>query len=154
MPKPVKVITYLAVLSSFIYLLLTPQYMDVKIVGIRAVSGYEYALQHEIFELDIDGRTIRFITNGRGRFAIPKPSKLPFTSVELTLFPEGTSASKPEIPLSIPFFDKIIGRTKIVQATDGKYSIATELKANDLATTVSNIFIKSAYAEEDKLAKT
>ncbi|MCP4487240.1 MAG: hypothetical protein GY820_07970 [Gammaproteobacteria bacterium] len=144
MPKPVQVFTYLLMVFLFSYLLLSPQYVDGKLMGLNE-DGKEYAIQHEIFELDVDGRTIRFVTNGRGRFAIPKPDKFPLNGIELTFFPEGTGNGSPETSIVVPFSDSVLGGTKIINV-DGNYSISDEL--GGFANLLKKFFVNSAYADD------
>lgn len=144
MPKSVQIFTYLLVVFLFSYLLLSPHYVDGKLMGVDE-DGREYAIQHEIFELEVDGRTIRFVTNGRGRFAIPKPNKFPLSGIELTFFPEGTGNRSPETSIIVPFTDSVLGRTKIINA-EGNYSIDDE--SEEVANLFERFFINSAHADD------
>jgi len=147
MPSGIKVFTYLTVLASFVYLLFTPQFIDGKVVGVYADSDQEYAIQHEMFELDIEGRTIRFVTNGRGRFAIPKPNKFPFTKVELTFFPEGTENGSPEDLVVLEFADSLMGEAKIY-TNNGDFSTNNPVaQSRETRSSILSFLLPSAYAQ-------
>lgn len=140
MPREVQVFTYLLFVFLFSYLLLVPQYVDGKLMGIDE-QNREFAIQHETFELDVDGRTIRFVTNSRGRFAIPKPGKLPGNQIALTFFPDGTGRGAHEVDVIIPFVDTLLGRTKVL-VKKGEYYTANYQPSN-----LPSLFPK-AYAQD------
>jgi hypothetical protein len=144
MPQSVQVFTYLLVVFLFAYLLITPQYIDGKLLGVNE-NGKPYAIQHEIFEIDVDGRIIRFVTNGRGRFAIPKTNKFPLNGVELTFFPSGAENGSPEVSIIVPLSDAVIGRTTIIN-NEGVYSILDD-KVLETVSILKGLIINMAYAE-------
>lgn len=144
MPKPVRIGTYIVFLVSYIYLLFTPQYIDGQLKAVNPQTGNPFPMRHQVFEMYVDGRSIRFVTDGRGRYAIPKPSKLPLNPIELWFFPEGMEAGSPDKKVLIPVLSAVNGRADIL-SKDGDYFVYDD---ETLLTGLGNFFISAAHADE------
>ncbi|WP_193162322.1 hypothetical protein [Microbulbifer hainanensis] len=147
MPQAVRVGTFIAFVASYFYLMFAPQYIDGQLNAFDRESNTSFPLQHQIFEMFVDGRSIRFVTDGRGRYAIPKPSKLPLSPVELSFFPEGMKDGSPEKKVMIPVLSAVSGRADILNI-DGNYVIDDK---NRVAGATS-FFIPSAHAQDTAAA--
>lgn len=83
MPKGVRVVTYLVMLSLFAYLVLLPKFIEAQILTCRA-DGRVVPYRGTSVYMHIDGRDYTFMTNERGFVSIPLITKIP-SSIEVSV---------------------------------------------------------------------
>ncbi len=84
-PLWVRVLTYLALLSVFIYLVLIPRFIDGQLVVKDESTGGLVPYRGASIQLQVDGRDYKFTSNESGYFSIPIVSRLP-EPVEFQVF--------------------------------------------------------------------
>lgn len=106
MPLWVRVIVYFMFVFTYIYLLLSPSYLDGKLVVIDEEGG-EYAVRgNKQIVIWSDGRLIKVIPNEDGYWAVPIPSKIPFKEIDLSVL-IGERSYSVIIPYSYVFSGKV-----------------------------------------------
>lgn len=77
MPAWVRVLTYLVLLTVFIYLVLLPRFVDGQLVVRDPSSGGLLPYRGADLQVHVDGRSYKFRSNEEGYFSIPIIGRLP-----------------------------------------------------------------------------
>jgi len=86
MPVWVQIPTYILFVMSFLALLFTPRYIDIRLVS--NIGGDEFPLKGAVVEIESDQRVLTMITNERGRFSVPISFANPLQNFTFVLYPE------------------------------------------------------------------
>ncbi len=149
MPPWIKNTSYLLILGTFIYGLFVPKFIDGQLVAISPDNPeLHYPLRNEVFDLDTGSRRFRLVTDNSGKFAIPKPHLLPFSTIELKFFPQGLGPQTPYFPLKVSLMGKLSGSVKIEYHQDQEaYMLAATEPALAL-NAIAGILVSDAFAAE------
>lgn len=89
MPLWVQIPTFIILLFTLIYVLLSPKFIDGELIAFSR-EGRNIPIPNSILEVYISpGRWIRLYTKTDGRFTLPIPIKTPFNDVRIRFYPSG-----------------------------------------------------------------
>ncbi len=95
MPQWVQVTTYLLLLVLFLYLALSPRFIDVRLIA--EVGDREIPLGGAEIEVETSDRVFYMATNGEGRLSVPLTLANPLQSYTFMLRPDVKQAQRVEV---------------------------------------------------------
>ncbi|WP_154215413.1 hypothetical protein [Vibrio parahaemolyticus] len=95
MPQWVQVFTYLTFVAIFLFQLLSPRYIDIRLVGI--INGQYFPLAEARVEIETEDRVIKMITDKQGRFSVPIGLANPAATYSFILYPDSKTMRQVDI---------------------------------------------------------
>jgi len=137
MPEWLQISTFTLFVLSFLALIFTPKYIDVRLVGI--INDKEFPIAEAKVEIETKDRVITMISNSEGRFSVPLGMINPASKYTFVLYPD--TRTKRQLDIDVGGHKAYSSWNKLTYSQEND-------KYNFSFFPLPNLFT-SAYAQDD-----
>ncbi len=98
MPEWLQISTFIVFITSFLALIFTPKYIDIRLVG--TLGEGEFPLAEARVEIETHDRVITMVTDTKGRFSVPIGLANPITEYTFVLYPDSKTMRQVDVKVS------------------------------------------------------
>jgi hypothetical protein len=142
MPPWLRAFTYLVAFLTWIYLLLSPSYLDGQMVVMHETMSEVPFKGDGVVSMYADGRYIKVSASDDGVWSIPVASRVPFRNAHIQVHIDGR-----RYPLSIPYLLRVKGTVRIIYDAEKRRLVIDPKRSVSSLQTVGAALISSAHAQ-------